>query len=130
MEGETKTARIDQKSKFFYFFVFFYHRFRVWGNLKHQFLKEDCIKMFWVECWPFFKQAHLVVGIINPMISFILYFPCPASFFLWLWEVTSWNFQIITLKIQRDGVYILLHRKSQDLRRFRGNFLFPRINHQ
>ena len=42
--------------------------------------------------------------------------------FLWLWRVAFWNFQKITIKKQRDGVYILFKSKFQELRRFGGNF--------
>ena len=52
MEGETKTPRIDQKSTFFYFFVFFSKnlvRKFLLGNQKHRFLKSDHIKFYWIK---------------------------------------------------------------------------------
>ena len=45
MEGETKTARIDQKLTFFNFFAFFSK-----NSGYKEFLKGDRINFFWVKC--------------------------------------------------------------------------------
>ena len=46
MEGETKTARIDQKLTNFFISLFFSPKIRIKGNQKHQFLKGDSINFF------------------------------------------------------------------------------------
>ena len=54
--------------------------------------------------------------------SFSFIFSMSAKLFLWLWGVAFWNFQEITIKKQRDVVYVSLDRRSQELRRFFRNF--------
>ena len=49
MEGETKTARIVQNSTFF-IYLFFSKNSGYKKNQKHQFLKGDRIKNFWIKC--------------------------------------------------------------------------------
>ena len=58
--------------------------------------------------------SYLVVWIINHMITFLLYFPCPTSFFMAL----KGSFLKFTVKKQRDGIYILLRSKFQEPRCF------------
>ena len=73
--------------------------------------------------------SYPAVRIKNHMIIFLSYFPFPSRFFYGFEEKLFWNFQKIAIKKQRDGVYIFLRHRSQELRQFLGNFLgFPELN--
>ena len=54
--------------------------------------------------------------------NFCSIFSMSVKFSLWLWGIPFWNFQEITIKKPRDGFFILLRRRSQDLRHFLRNF--------
>ena len=78
--------------------------------------------------------SYLVVRIINHMRiinhrsheNHQSHVPFPSKSSLWLWRVVFQNFQKITIKKQRVGVYIFLRRRSGELIPFLGNFLeFP-----
>ena len=68
--------------------------------------------------------SYLVVRIINHMIVFRSYFPSPSSFFHGFEKQLFLFFFKIMIKKQPDGVYILLRRRSQGLRRFLGDLFF------
>ena len=54
---------------------------------------------------------------------FFSYFRFLSSFFYGFEEWLFWNFLKVTMKKQHDRVYILLYRRSQELRCFWRNFL-------
>ena len=93
MEGETKTARIDQKLTNFFISLFFSPKFRIKGNQKHQFLKGDSIKQAHIRLFASFTRKQLLEffwkkwsseGINSTLTSRSTF---KASFSLWFWEL-------------------------------------------
>ena len=56
-KAKQKQWELSKNQLFFLFLCCFFLKIQDKGNQKHQFLKGDSIKLFWVKCWPFFKQA-------------------------------------------------------------------------
>ena len=64
-KAKQKQWELSKNQLFFLFLCCFFLKIQDKGNQKHQFLKGDSIKLFWVKCWPFFKQAAKYYTIWN-----------------------------------------------------------------
>ena len=64
-KAKQKQWELSKNQLFFLFLCCFFLKIQDKGNQKHQFLKGDSIKLFWVKCWPFFKQAAKYYTIRN-----------------------------------------------------------------
>ena len=58
MEGETKTARIDQKSTFFYFFVFFFLKIQDIRKSKTPIFEREQYKTFLGQVFTIFQTGR------------------------------------------------------------------------
>ena len=72
-------------------------------------------------------NSHLIVRIINHMIIFLSFtFSISIKLVLWIWRVDFSKCSENHIKKQRDGVYIFLRRRSEELiRLFRIFMEFP-----
>ena len=80
-KAKQKQRELTKNQLFFLFLCFFSWKFRIYGNQKHQFLKGDSIKNFWVKCWPFFKQALLKLKSKMKQINSKKLLPCSFLIF-------------------------------------------------
>ena len=87
----------------------------------------NCINFYGHEFCRTVRDIYLRVTFISGseshMVIFTSYFQFPSTLFRPLRSSFFSNFQKVTIKKQRDEVYILLPHRSQELRRFWGNFL-------